>query len=61
MFGRRSYQDGYEDGVEECLRVMRERGLRAGGIIDPHNAEVEVRALLLNEHPDPIHDEPRSR
>jgi hypothetical protein len=56
MFGRHRYRDGYEDGVEETIAVILNRADRTGGIIDARLAEVEIRSLLLAQHPAPHHD-----
>jgi hypothetical protein len=65
MFGYRRTADiaaaEYERGVEDAITVMRDRGARCGGVLDPHMAEIEIRCLLLNQNPQPVHDEPRSR
>lgn len=47
MFGRHRYNDGFEDGVEATIHALELRGDRVGGVVDVHNAVLEIRCLLL--------------
>lgn len=50
----------YREGVEDAIACLLERGRRLGGAVQATYTEVEIRALLLNQHPNPQHDAPRS-